>query len=106
MALDDIDRVLTNTLSLLSNIDRVLKNVFQLKSRSGRRQDDRRILEEGGPAGVALMSLDHAPLPAFRLPRSRRQYMHAPHRHHRHEHTTSLTHTARHIPHLYGNVTL
>ncbi|XP_049706020.2 uncharacterized protein LOC110383293 isoform X1 [Helicoverpa armigera] len=41
----------------------------------------RHVLEERAPRGVALISLDRAPLPAFRLPAARRQYMHEPHHH-------------------------
>ncbi|XP_075987842.1 uncharacterized protein LOC142984253 isoform X2 [Anticarsia gemmatalis] len=36
----------------------------------------RRFLQERGAEGVALISLDAAPFPQFRLPRERRQYMH------------------------------
>ncbi|XP_037294060.1 uncharacterized protein LOC119189163 isoform X2 [Manduca sexta] len=36
----------------------------------------RRFIQEEGEGGVALMTLDDEPFPDFKLPKSRRQYMH------------------------------
>lgn len=58
--------------------------LLQLRSGEGRRGRERRLVEERGPDGVALISLDRVPVPALRLPRARRQYMHDHHHHHRH----------------------
>ncbi|KAJ8707914.1 hypothetical protein PYW08_010280 [Mythimna loreyi] len=83
-------RTVTTRAQNLPNTERVHKSIvvtvapgnvtyklLTVKTREGgRRRSQRRILEERGPQGVAIISLDHAPLPAFRLPRSRRQYMH------------------------------
>ncbi|KAJ8706186.1 hypothetical protein PYW07_010963 [Mythimna separata] len=61
----------------------VTYKLLTLKTRKGgRRRGERRIVEERGPGGVAIISLDHAPLPSFRLPRSRRQFMHNHHHAH------------------------
>ncbi|XP_022828727.1 glutenin, high molecular weight subunit PW212-like [Spodoptera litura] len=59
----------------------VTYKLLTLKSHDQRRSGSRRFLEERAPHSVALISLDKAPLPAFRLPRMRRQYMHEPHDH-------------------------
>ncbi|XP_035451555.2 protein argonaute-2-like [Spodoptera frugiperda] len=59
----------------------VTYKLLTLKTRDRRRSGPRRFLEERAPHSVALISLDKAPLPAFRLPRMRRQYMHEPHDH-------------------------
>lgn len=36
----------------------------------------RRFVQEEGEDGIAIVSLDNAPFPEFRLPTDRRQYMH------------------------------
>uniref|UniRef100_A0A2A4JEL0 Uncharacterized protein n=1 Tax=Heliothis virescens TaxID=7102 RepID=A0A2A4JEL0_HELVI len=58
----------------------VTYKLLTMQSGAGRRAGERRFLEERAPGSVALLSLDRAPLPAFRLPRARRQYMHEPRR--------------------------
>ncbi|KAH9630925.1 hypothetical protein HF086_018241 [Spodoptera exigua] len=59
----------------------VTYKLLTMKTHDRRRSGPRRFLEERAPDSVALISLDKAPLPAFRLPRTRRQYMHEIHEH-------------------------